>query len=292
MKRKNYPKLSLWQRTKLALERCESVDGGIIMGGAEALAKELDSVKSLIGYIDSLKTDLQIYIHDQSIREQIRENEKIISDKKQQRGFSKAIFGSGDEFSPFLSKIHQLREQLKSQYPKAPTKSFYYQTQQTEGELVDAKNKLKKYIIDLEFSIDQSKNRAKQRAILNEESKRKKEAKLALQEEEKERTRALAAAHTGNSRRQATSVKKQLSEQIKILPYCPYCGGDLGETPHADHIYPIAKGGLSTKENMVYVCQPCNKRKSDKPLIQFIQSSMFYDLNIVIKNLSILKKKI
>jgi hypothetical protein len=42
---------------------------------------------------------------------------------------------------------------------------------------------------------------------------------------------------------------------------CPYCGGALGNLPHADHIHPVAKGGHSTKRNMVYVCRECNALK-------------------------------
>lgn len=51
---------------------------------------------------------------------------------------------------------------------------------------------------------------------------------------------------------------------------CPYCGNELGDKPHLDHIYPVSKGGRSTKGNTVMVCAKCNQRKRDKTLSQFI----------------------
>jgi HNH endonuclease len=50
---------------------------------------------------------------------------------------------------------------------------------------------------------------------------------------------------------------------------CPYCGESLGNSPHADHIHPVAKGGLSTKQNMVYICKECNIKKSHTTLTAF-----------------------
>lgn len=276
----------------MALERYESVKDGVVMGGALSIKKEYESVKFLIEYICIEKNSIQAYLHDKPIRDKISQIEKYIAIRKKERGVLKALFGSDMEFNKYHEEIRQLRGQIKSDYSHSVALSFYNDSQITQNELIDIESKLNKYLIILNHSIEKSIERAKQRKILNEESKQRKEAKKAKQEEENERTKALAAAHKGNTRRHAISVKRQLSEQIKILPYCPYCGDDLGESPHADHIYPVSKGGLSTKENMVYVCQTCNKRKSDKTLIEFISSSMFYDLKSVIDNLYKLKKKI
>jgi 5-methylcytosine-specific restriction endonuclease McrA len=54
---------------------------------------------------------------------------------------------------------------------------------------------------------------------------------------------------------------------------CPYCGSELGQKPHADHINPVAYGGLSVSENMVYVCASCNLRKKDLTLQEFIRAA-------------------
>lgn len=76
----------------------------------------------------------------------------------------------------------------------------------------------------------------------------------------------LGEAALGKTRILASSRKKMLSRKHP----CPYCGGPLGETPVADHIYPVARGGHSTHDNMVFVCNPCNRKKRDFTLTEFI----------------------
>lgn len=84
--------------------------------------------------------------------------------------------------------------------------------------------------------------------------------------------KALAAAHTNNTRSLASRMKRGLKQQIVLLPDCPYCQGSFEYGSHADHIYPVCKGGLSTHKNMVYVCCACNARKSSLTLLQFINT--------------------
>ncbi len=68
-------------------------------------------------------------------------------------------------------------------------------------------------------------------------------------------------------RTMATNVKRIIRE---VDTHCPYCGDHLGENPHADHIYPVSKGGLSVSMNMVMVCSKCNLKKKDLTLREFI----------------------
>lgn len=79
--------------------------------------------------------------------------------------------------------------------------------------------------------------------------------------------KAAAALNVHQTRRVAASVRKQLEKQ----PHCPYCGGSIGDTPHADHIYPVAKGGRSVPRNMVWVCADCNLKKRDLTLTGFVR---------------------
>jgi 5-methylcytosine-specific restriction endonuclease McrA len=67
-------------------------------------------------------------------------------------------------------------------------------------------------------------------------------------------------------------VKKQIRDQLMVLAVCPYCGGPLGDEPHADHIHPVCLGGLSMADNMVYVCAKCNSKKHDRTLREFLFS--------------------
>lgn len=84
--------------------------------------------------------------------------------------------------------------------------------------------------------------------------------------------RAAAAAVAKETRKVGATVKRKLARQ----PWCPYCGGSLGEGPHVDHVYPVSKGGRSVPRNMVYVCAKCNSMKSNLTLAGFIAK---YDLD-------------
>lgn len=95
-------------------------------------------------------------------------------------------------------------------------------------------------------------------------------AQAKEKEAKKEKQRAITARVAkadGKTRELAISVKPRLSQDHP----CPYCGNGLGDNCHADHIYPVSRGGLSTSVNMVYVCADCNTKKRDKTLRKFIE---------------------
>lgn len=50
---------------------------------------------------------------------------------------------------------------------------------------------------------------------------------------------------------------------------CAYCSGS-GPLVQ-DHVVPIVKGGLHSIDNVVPACQPCNNKKYDKSLLEFIK---------------------
>ena len=81
---------------------------------------------------------------------------------------------------------------------------------------------------------------------------------------------AKAAALDDKTRQQAEKIKKDIHSQLEKYPFCPYCQKGMNNVPHADHIYPVATGGLSTMDNMVYTCAECNLKKSDLTLREFI----------------------
>jgi 5-methylcytosine-specific restriction endonuclease McrA len=47
---------------------------------------------------------------------------------------------------------------------------------------------------------------------------------------------------------------------------CQYCGARSNLT--VDHVIPRSKGGLSSWENIVASCAPCNRRKADRTPVQ------------------------
>lgn len=79
--------------------------------------------------------------------------------------------------------------------------------------------------------------------------------------------KAKAAALDRASRDLASQIRNRLTAQT----HCPYCEGELGNEMHADHIYPLSKGGLSVSSNMVFVCVACNLKKRDMTLSAFMK---------------------
>lgn len=79
---------------------------------------------------------------------------------------------------------------------------------------------------------------------------------------------ARAARNKEEARARADAVRATMA----VDHACPYCGRQLDCEVHFDHIYPLAKGGLSVVENMVAVCVACNMKKSDMTLQEFIKA--------------------
>lgn len=53
-------------------------------------------------------------------------------------------------------------------------------------------------------------------------------------------------------------IRKLLSSQNHS---CVYCGGDLRQMYHVDHIIPLSRGGSNGPENLQILCPRCNQRK-------------------------------
>jgi 5-methylcytosine-specific restriction endonuclease McrA len=112
----------------------------------------------------------------------------------------------------------------------------------------------------------------------------------AEREERKKKHRevekAKLAQFDGKTRGLAESIKNKLERH----DLCPYCGGDIGDIPHADHIFPVKYGGMSAHENMVYVCSDCNMKKRDLTLREFCREYQ-YDFEKIEDRLEKLGKK-
>lgn len=109
----------------------------------------------------------------------------------------------------------------------------------------------------------------------------------------REAVTAIAARTQEKSRRYARTVRRKIHpDQFDILQVCPYCASALdSERSHADHIYPIALGGLSTTSNMVFVCDTCNLSKRDLTLREFIARNTHLNSESIVERLTLLGKK-
>jgi 5-methylcytosine-specific restriction endonuclease McrA len=99
-----------------------------------------------------------------------------------------------------------------------------------------------------------------------------------------ENIKGLAAQAMEKTRQHAKQIRNHLVSNV----YCPYCGKKI-DIGHVDHIYPVAKGGLSSTKNMVEVCSECNLKKKDLTLNQFIKKYNL-DRGFIERNLEMLKK--
>jgi 5-methylcytosine-specific restriction endonuclease McrA len=125
---------------------------------------------------------------------------------------------------------------------------------------------------------------------LTREQARRRKIDDAAQAEARRREKARADAVLAQRVKDTVrTTAAQLKPGLRRDHDCPYCGSSLGADPHADHIHPVAKGGLSTPRNMVMVCSPCNGAKRDLTLNQFI-SSRRLDRDMVFERLSRLGK--
>lgn len=116
------------------------------------------------------------------------------------------------------------------------------------------------------------------------------EARIGVLERKKEGLDLLkskAAKNSDEVRIIAESIKRKLEKNDE----CPYCGDLISSTAHADHIYPVSKGGRSVKKNMVYVCSSCNLKKKDLTLTMFIKKFKL-DRDMIEERLTELGKEI
>ena len=74
----------------------------------------------------------------------------------------------------------------------------------------------------------------------------------------------------------AKQYKNDFDKQKRLVDNCPYCGETINQSDaQLDHIYPVSKGGISTEENLIFVCSSCNRKKSNDTIRAFIEGAGF-----------------
>lgn len=271
MARRKYYETSLLKRIRLAVSRFESLGDGLANGSPESIQAELDRVRGLQKVIRENLPAVERLFKTREILGRIKEIER---QESQTRGLLKSIF-QGALSSSARSEI----ESLRAQVPQGDFRTDFYEDVSADSLRTYDKN-LAAYERLLERSRSSAEERERNRAEIAARRAVEKELAHSRQVEKKTRIAAMAAAHAGKTRQLAQTVRRNIEHQRVLLDFCPYCGGVLGEDPEADHIYPVARGGLSTVENMVFVCAPCNKKKRDKTLREFIKTMKFDHLAV------------
>jgi hypothetical protein len=52
---------------------------------------------------------------------------------------------------------------------------------------------------------------------------------------------------------------------------CAGCSADISHGYEVDHVHPLSAGGSNTQENLQLLCRECNRAKSDKSLLLFLE---------------------
>ncbi|MBF0784043.1 hypothetical protein E4T80_00925 [Muribacter muris] len=60
-------------------------------------------------------------------------------------------------------------------------------------------------------------------------------------------------------------IKRKLNNQ------CRFCGVDLDNSLHIEHLTPVSRGGSSNKNNLTLSCYKCNMEKTNKTLDEYLE---------------------
>lgn len=230
--------------------------------------------------------------------------ELIVSSKKCYIFYEHWLFGSilKSEYKKSVkvleNNIKNADEKLNQIIQKSSENTFYMTYLHAEGDVNRNFSELQRQMSKNEYSLKQHNvtinecnkflqiqiEKYERKNLAEERKKERNRLKLEGERKKQEEISAKLASAEKKSREEANKRKKD----IKINDYCPYCGKVIFNG-HVDHIYPIAKGGLSTTVNMVYICATCNLQKSNLTLNQFI-SKFELDRDFIENNLTNLNK--
>jgi 5-methylcytosine-specific restriction endonuclease McrA len=251
--------------SKMGLSRLKDIETHI-------LNKNPDLENRLCSYYEEEKNLMRLREEYQCIQDRIAKITSVALERKKQEytaaGTLKKFFM--DKTTPSLTEpekdeIERLRGILIARFKRGYDSNRYRPAYETHERLL----RIQRYITKKEKRETKKQERFERLITQKEKVKTKRKAEQAL-----------IAAYKGKSRRLADQVKSKLREQIAIDPHCPYCGWYMAHELHCDHIHPLSKGGLSTPQNMVYVCSDCNLKKKGLTLTQFIKKCGFSRVEI------------
>lgn len=232
---------------------------GISIADASVLHEQLTTKRRAIEK-ELEKQQEQKRIAQDQIAKANREIERNREWDKQQQGFLRHLLGGYHQSHEAAARIAIQQNVIQE------SQNYLLQAQKPPAQPLTKDENDFLWAFDMANAVRNSirhHESAKSKYLRPREAEEKKKAKDRLKN-------ALLAAFLNRTRDLADEIKRELFHQIAKCPTCPYCGGEYGDEPHADHIWPVSKGGLSVRENMVLICGECNLRKSSRTLRVFI----------------------
>lgn len=234
---------------------------GLERFSATKLGNLRDSISQQISHLEQMHKEYHAMAEEHTkLVTQLRQEHQLIADEishirnnplSRRPGLSRIFYGPyTEEANALLAELEKKRAKL----PEIPAWPQYYTVK--EYGLHGPASTIAAYL-ERELSILRAELVKFDRII---------ERKLKEQQKQTE-VRATVAAATGRTREHGYTTRRQIATNHP----CPYCGNPLGKKYQADHIYPVAKGGRSTLQNMVNVCTDCNSKKGTMTLVGFIR---------------------
>lgn len=155
----------------------------------------------------------------------------------------------------------------KEYYRKNKEKALEYAKNQRLKKAIELKQYHKKYYAtNKEYIINREKNRYyrnREKILLRIKEKRISNKELYSLKDRVSKQKRRAREKNANGRFTADELKK-----LKLLQEnkCLWCGVELDDKYHVDHIIPLSKGGTNYIHNLAITCSACNLSKGNKLL--------------------------
>jgi len=208
-------------------------------------------------------------------------HKKYLNDKSKKR-LKEAIQRTEKE----CNKCHQVK--LLSSFPELPTfnktgkRNASYSFDGRGGtckECIGLYNKSRRPPPKIRLTQEEIKQKNRERARLRyandleHREKRKQEARLSHQ---LDRSKMLARKHKREAiiinQHDGTVDSKTINTLLRERKSCIYCGQNYnGNKPEIDHIDPLSKGGLHSKNNLTSCCYNCNRTKANKSFVEWLE---------------------
>lgn len=249
-----------YRKKKFSQKRLDLYSGPLYYNHFSEFETEIERIKKEI----TAKEELLLFLQNFKITgiQKIKFKKFILSDSDHYKKGIKYFFKKElkDNFQKRINSIDKDLNEGKDMVDGELSRSLdIYNVKWFEEEINDLINnvslKIQNYKKDVEI-LNKNYSSKKERLLRKQEIEQERIEKEKRRNEKEERIKALAFQNKEKSRQLASSIKNKVEKNN----LCPYCGSEIIEA-HVDHIYPISKGGLSTKCNMVMVCSKCNMQK-------------------------------